>query len=73
MNPTAPLPDGYVIEKEIEQVKEYKIPVAARNNIGEAKAFAMEIIDEILGRSLGIHLLEPQISMREKSVVKLAN
>ena len=33
----------------------------------------MEIIDEILGRSLGIHLLEPQISMREKSVVKLAN
>ena len=54
-------------------MREYKIPVAARANIGEAQATAMEIIDEVLGRCLGIHLLEPQISMREKSVVKLAN
>jgi len=54
-------------------VKEYKIPVAARANIGESKAIAMEIIDEVLGKCLGIHLLEPQISMREKNVVKLAN
>ena len=61
------------MQKEVEQVKEYKIPVAARNNIGEARATAMEILDEVLGRCLGIHLLEPQISVREKSVVKLAN
>ena len=66
-----PLPEGYIIQKEVEQVKEYKIPAAARNNIGEAKATAMEIIDEVLGRCLGIHLLEPQITMREKNVVKL--
>ena len=46
-------------------MREYSIPTAARKVIGEPKAMALELLDEILSTKLGLHLFEPQISLKE--------
>ena len=33
---------------------------------------ALEIIDNILGQSIGLHLYEPVVTTREKLIVKLS-
>lgn len=40
--------------------------------IGESKSMALELIDELLQKSLGMRLMEPQIVMQETQVVKIA-
>lgn len=57
--PEITLPAGFVLAKEKSQVTEYSIPPSARKVIGEKKAFAMELLDEILKKSLGVRLFEP--------------
>ena len=69
-NPNMELPTGFVLSKEMEQVKEYSIPPSARKVMGEAKSIALEIIDELLAKNLQMRLFEPQISMKETQVVK---
>ena len=64
-NPNMELPTGFVLSKEMEQVKEYSIPPSTRKTIGEAKAMALEILDELLAKNLNLRLFEPQISMKE--------
>ena len=71
-NPNMELPTGFVLSKEMEQVKEYGIPASARKTIGEAKSIALEILDELLAKNLQMRLFEPQISMKETQVVKVA-
>ena len=58
-NPAITLPTGFVLSKEMHQVREYGIPAAARKVIGEPKAMALELLDEILSKQLGMHLFEP--------------
>lgn len=53
------LPAGFVLTTEKTQMTEYSIPPSARKVIGEKKAFALELLDEILNKSLGIRLFEP--------------
>ena len=48
------------------------MPAAARKVIGDKKAMALELLDEIFSKSLGIRLIEAQISVKETQVVKLA-
>ena len=40
-------------------MREYGIPAAAKKVIGEPKAIALELLDEILSKQLGMHLFEP--------------
>ena len=60
------------MSKELTQVKEYAVPENARKVIGTNKAMALELLDEIFGKSLGLRLIEPQISIKETQVVKVA-
>jgi len=53
-------------------VRDYNIPPSARKVIGESKSMALELIDELLQKSLGMRLMEPQIVMQETQVVKIA-
>ena len=71
-NPNLQLPPGFVMSKELTQVKEYAVPENARKVIGTNKAMALELLDEIFGKSLGLRLIEPQISIKETQVVKVA-
>lgn len=48
------------------------MPPNTRKVIGDKKAIALELLDEIFNKSLGIRLIEAQISMKETTVVKLA-
>lgn len=58
-NPDLALPAGFVLSKEIEQVKSYKVPDSARKMLGQPKTMALELLDEILNNSLGVRLFEP--------------
>ena len=49
----------------MHQVREYGIPAGARKVIGEPKAMALELLDEILSSQLGVRLFEPQITLKE--------
>ena len=53
-------------------MKEYGIPASARKTLGESKAMALEILDEVLANSIGLRLFEPQIKIQEASVVKMS-
>ena len=64
-NPGLELPTGFVLSKEMEQVTEYGIPPSARKTIGDSKAIALEILDDLMAKCVGIRLFEPQISMKE--------
>lgn len=33
--------------------------------MGDSKALAMEILDEVFANSLGIHIIEPQMKLKE--------
>lgn len=72
VDPTMILPSGFVLSKELEQVKEYGLPENAPEIYGESKAIALQILSGILEQSVGVHLYEPVITTREKHVVKLA-
>ena len=49
----------------MEQVKEYGIPPSARKTLGNSKIIALEVLDEILSKSVGLRLFEPRISLKE--------
>ena len=65
------LPSGFVLSKSLQQVKEYGVPESARKVLGPARIAALEVLDQILGNSLGLRLFEPKISLKETHVVKL--
>lgn len=44
--------------KEPTQVKIYKLPQNLAKVLGEAKVSAIEILDDILFQSVGVHLIE---------------
>ena len=56
------------MSKELTQVKAYFVPENARKVIGAKKAMTLEIF----GKSLGLRLIEPQISIKETQVVNVA-
>ena len=60
------------MSKEMEEERDYRIPEPQRGEIGYAKAAVLEILDEIFRTSIDVNLLEPQVIVREKPVVKLA-
>ena len=64
-NPNLTLPPGFVLAKEMQQERDYSIPASARKVVVEKKSFALELLDGILDKSLGIRLFEPQIKMKE--------
>ena len=39
--------------------------------MGEAKCFAIEVLDDILFTKLGVHLIEGQTEVKEVAVAKL--
>ena len=61
-DPNTPLPEGFkkVVEKDIELI--YAVPT--NMGIGEGKAIALGILDEILDKKIGIHILPPMISIK---------
>lgn len=56
INPDLELPSGFVLSKELQQVKTYGVPDSARKVFGASKTMAIEILDEILVKSIGIRL-----------------
>ena len=53
-------------------MKEYKLPEEAKPILGNAKVAALEILDGLLFKKLGVHIFEPKIKLEEAPVVKLA-
>ena len=73
INPNLQLPSGFVLSKEVEQVKEYGIPQTDKVKFGESKTAALEVLDEILAGSLAMHLYPaPKVTNVVKYVVKLS-
>ena len=47
------------MSKELHQERDYSIPESARKVLGSTKSMALELLDEIAVKSLGLRLLEP--------------
>ena len=62
-DPNTKLPDGYQKVTEREIVTTYTIPHYFP--ITESKRVAIEILDEIFAKALGIHILEPMSELKE--------
>ena len=56
----------------MKQVEEYEIVGSARRAYGEARSIAIELLDEIFAKSLGMHIIPPQMVLKETDVVKTA-
>ena len=56
--------------KEKTPVYTYKVPEEFVPHIGEPKAICVEMIDELLNKAFGIHILEPVVTFKEETKVK---
>ena len=56
-----PLPAGYYMVRELEQITKYEIPPSTRNLLDEKRIIAIELFDEILMSAVGVHVHEASI------------
>ena len=50
--------------KEKQPVYDYKVPDEFKN-LSESRAVAVELLDELFNKALGIHILEPIVTFKE--------
>lgn len=72
-DPNLALPSGFVLSKDVEEVKEYGLTAQEKEKLGEGQVAALEVIEDILVRHLAMHLkAEPTVTRKETYIVKLA-
>ena len=59
------MPEGYLKVKERVPVYDYSVPKSAQGIIGEAKSVSVEIVDELVSKLFGFHVLEPIVTIQE--------
>ena len=68
--PDCPLPKDFVRVRERVAVETYAVPDAVVPFIGEPKAVCTELVDELLSKLFGIHVLEGVVTMQDQYRVK---
>ena len=69
--PTLPIPEGYIKVKEKMPVYEYKVPEEYYQvEKGEEKAICISVLDGLLSKAFGFHILEPSVSFKEVEIVR---
>ena len=48
----------------------YKVPEEIVPHLGEPRVVCVELLDEILNKAFGIHVLEPVVTFKEQSAVR---
>jgi len=61
--PSMPMPPGFYVAKDQKSVLTYKVHERIRALIGDAKACSLEIIEDLLFDTFGIHFLEPIVEV----------
>lgn len=59
-NPTGPLPNGYKKVEEKLPIENYSIPCYCQ--ISESHKIVIELLDELLAKNIGVHVLEPIVT-----------
>ena len=69
--PSMPMPPGFYVAKEPQSRKSYKVHDRTRGILGDARACSLEVIDDLLFETFGLHILEPIVEVVEVPVAKL--
>ena len=69
-DPNYPIPEGYIKVTEKTPVYEYKVPKCISEKLPESKIISIELLDDLIGSTLGFHFLEPLVSFEDFPKVK---
>ena len=67
-----PLPPGFIMTTHMGQVSKWQVPQETVDIIGEERAIALEVLDELLAAKFNVHILMETKEMVEMGEVKLA-
>ena len=69
-DPTYPIPEGYSKGVEKIPIYNYRIPESAQGVLSEGQIVATEVFDEFLFELLGVHFIEPLVTIEERPRVR---